>query len=110
MRGTMQLQQAKFKCDKKGSAIFICNYVLKYFRDKALLKEKRRRKEQLFKEQKKRKLLPDNILEAITSVSDKNDQTPDSSKEGEGCDSKKHPEEDSGLEEDVEECLDTRLV
>ncbi|XP_048377507.1 nucleolar protein 7 [Stegostoma tigrinum] len=77
-------------------------------REKALLKEKRRRKEQLFKEQKKRKLLPDNILEAITSVSDKNDQTHDSSKEGEGCDSMQHPEEDSGLEGDVEECLDTR--
>ncbi|XP_043574978.1 nucleolar protein 7 isoform X1 [Chiloscyllium plagiosum] len=77
-------------------------------RDKALLKEKRRRREQLFKEQKKRRLLPDNVLEAITSVPDKNNQTPDSSKEGEDCHSVQHAEEDSGLEEDVEECVNTR--
>ncbi|XP_078395312.1 U3 small nucleolar RNA-associated protein NOL7-like [Cetorhinus maximus] len=77
-------------------------------RDKALLKEKRKRKEQLFKEQKKRKLLPDSILEEITSVPEKNDQAPDSSKEGEDCNSVLQPEEDSGLEEDVEECVDTR--
>ncbi|XP_067914124.1 U3 small nucleolar RNA-associated protein NOL7-like [Heterodontus francisci] len=77
-------------------------------RDKALLKEKRRRKEQLFKEQKKRKLLPDGILEEITSVLEKNDQAPDSSKEGDDCNSVQQPEEDSGLEEDVEECVDTR--
>ncbi|XP_078097304.1 U3 small nucleolar RNA-associated protein NOL7 [Mustelus asterias] len=78
-------------------------------RDKALLKEKRKRKEQLFKEQKKRKLLPDSILEEVSSVPEKNDQVAsDSSKEGEVCDSVQQPEEDSGLEEDVEECVDTR--
>ncbi|XP_072365689.1 U3 small nucleolar RNA-associated protein NOL7 [Scyliorhinus torazame] len=77
-------------------------------RDKALLKEKRKRKEQLFKEQKKRKLLPDSILEEITSVPEKSDQAPDSSKEGEVCDSVQQSEEDSGLEEDVEDCVDTR--
>ncbi|XP_038653018.1 nucleolar protein 7 [Scyliorhinus canicula] len=77
-------------------------------RDRALLKEKRKRKEQLFKEQKKRKLLPDSILEEITSVPEKSDQAPDSSKEGEVCDSVQQSEEDSGLEEDVEDCVDTR--
>uniref|UniRef100_A0A452UUL4 Nucleolar protein 7 n=1 Tax=Ursus maritimus TaxID=29073 RepID=A0A452UUL4_URSMA len=38
------------------------------FRDKTLLKEKRKRREELFIEQKKRKLLPDNILEKLTTA------------------------------------------
>ncbi|XP_067857820.1 U3 small nucleolar RNA-associated protein NOL7 [Heptranchias perlo] len=77
-------------------------------RDKALLKEKRRRKAELFKEQKKCKLLPDEILEEIASVPEKNDQAPETSKEGEGGDSVQESEEDSGLEEDVEECVNAR--
>ncbi|XP_037374789.1 nucleolar protein 7 [Talpa occidentalis] len=36
-------------------------------RDRALLKEKRKRREELFIEQKKRKLLPDTILEKLTA-------------------------------------------
>uniref|UniRef100_UPI00398E7E1D U3 small nucleolar RNA-associated protein NOL7 n=1 Tax=Pristiophorus japonicus TaxID=55135 RepID=UPI00398E7E1D len=81
---------------------------LNNLRDKVLLKEKRRRKEELFKKQKKRKLLPDDILEEITSVPEKTDQAPDTNKEGEDGDSVQQVEEDSGLEEDVEECVDTR--
>ncbi|EHH17964.1 hypothetical protein EGK_14484 [Macaca mulatta] len=38
-------------------------------RDKTLLKEKRKRREELFIEQKKRKLLPDTILEKLTTAS-----------------------------------------
>ncbi|XP_055262850.1 nucleolar protein 7 [Moschus berezovskii] len=38
-------------------------------RDRALLKEKRKRREELFIEQKKRKLLPDTILEKLTTAS-----------------------------------------
>uniref|UniRef100_H0VJU7 Nucleolar protein 7 n=1 Tax=Cavia porcellus TaxID=10141 RepID=H0VJU7_CAVPO len=38
-------------------------------RDKTLLKEKRKRREELFIEQKKRKLLPDIILEQLTTAS-----------------------------------------
>ncbi|ELW71724.1 NAD-dependent deacetylase sirtuin-5 [Tupaia chinensis] len=38
------------------------------FRDKTLLKEKRKRREELFIEQKKRKLLPDAILEKLTAA------------------------------------------
>uniref|UniRef100_A0A8C9AM09 Nucleolar protein 7 n=1 Tax=Prolemur simus TaxID=1328070 RepID=A0A8C9AM09_PROSS len=40
-------------------------------RDKTLLKEKRKRREELFIEQKKRKLLPDTILEKLTTASQK---------------------------------------
>uniref|UniRef100_A0A8D1VMU9 Nucleolar protein 7 n=1 Tax=Sus scrofa TaxID=9823 RepID=A0A8D1VMU9_PIG len=39
------------------------------FRDKTLLKEKRKRREELFIEQKKRKLLPDTILDKLTAAS-----------------------------------------
>uniref|UniRef100_A0A5F4WKV9 Nucleolar protein 7 n=1 Tax=Callithrix jacchus TaxID=9483 RepID=A0A5F4WKV9_CALJA len=49
-------------------------------RDKTLLKEKRKRREELFIEQKKRKLLPDTILEKLTT---KNEDC------GKGNDSKK---------------------
>ncbi|XP_020955856.1 nucleolar protein 7 [Sus scrofa] len=38
-------------------------------RDKTLLKEKRKRREELFIEQKKRKLLPDTILDKLTAAS-----------------------------------------
>ncbi|XP_020032111.1 U3 small nucleolar RNA-associated protein NOL7 isoform X2 [Castor canadensis] len=38
-------------------------------RDKTLLKEKRKRREELFVEQKKRKLLPDTVLEQLTTAS-----------------------------------------
>lgn len=41
-------------------------------RDKTLLKEKRKRREELFIEQKKRKLLPDTILEKLTTASQTN--------------------------------------
>ncbi|XP_066233191.1 U3 small nucleolar RNA-associated protein NOL7 [Saccopteryx leptura] len=41
-------------------------------RDKSLLKERRKRREELFIEQKKRKLLPDTILEKLTAVSQTN--------------------------------------
>ncbi|KAM4817588.1 U3 small nucleolar RNA-associated protein NOL7 [Urocitellus parryii] len=37
-------------------------------RDKTLLKEKRKRREELFIEQKKRKLLPDSLLEQLTAA------------------------------------------
>ncbi|XP_044115200.1 nucleolar protein 7 [Mustela lutreola] len=45
-------------------------------RDKTLLKEKRKRREELFIEQKKRKLLPDNILEKLTTAGPTNIKKP----------------------------------
>ncbi|XP_004454367.1 U3 small nucleolar RNA-associated protein NOL7 [Dasypus novemcinctus] len=52
-------------------------------RDKTLLKEKRKRREELFIEQKKRKLLPDNILEKLTTASQTNiKKSPGKSREG----------------------------
>ncbi|XP_036304299.1 nucleolar protein 7 isoform X1 [Pipistrellus kuhlii] len=41
-------------------------------RDKTLLKEKRKRREELFIEQKKRKLLPDTVLQKLTTASQTN--------------------------------------
>ncbi|XP_078282943.1 U3 small nucleolar RNA-associated protein NOL7 [Rhinoraja longicauda] len=77
-------------------------------REKALLKEKRKRKVELFREQKKRKLLPDDILEEIASIPQKIDQAPASWKKGRVAASVQKPEQDSGLEEDTEECIDIR--
>uniref|UniRef100_Q9UMY1-2 Isoform 2 of U3 small nucleolar RNA-associated protein NOL7 n=1 Tax=Homo sapiens TaxID=9606 RepID=Q9UMY1-2 len=52
-------------------------------RDKTLLKEKRKRREELFIEQKKRKLLPDTILEKLTTASQTNiKKSPGKVKEG----------------------------
>ncbi|XP_076999838.1 U3 small nucleolar RNA-associated protein NOL7 [Tamandua tetradactyla] len=72
-------------------------------RDKTLLKEKRKRREELFIEQKKRKLLPDTILEKLTAASQTNiKKSPGKLKEGDfqkkseecekGSDSKKTKE------------------
>ncbi|XP_032870303.1 nucleolar protein 7 [Amblyraja radiata] len=77
-------------------------------REKALLKEKRKQKLELFREQKKRKLLPDDILEEIASIPKKIDQAPASRKKGRVLASVQKPEQDSGLEEDTEECIDIR--
>ncbi|XP_029801425.1 nucleolar protein 7 isoform X2 [Suricata suricatta] len=44
-------------------------------RDKTLLKEKRKRREELFIEQKKRKLLPESILEKLTTAAPTNIKT-----------------------------------
>ncbi|XP_042534512.1 nucleolar protein 7 [Dipodomys spectabilis] len=60
-------------------------------RDKTLQKEKRKRREELFIEQKKRKLLPDTVLEQLTSSEPDIKKSPGKSKEGnlekktEGC-------------------------
>ncbi|XP_012885920.1 PREDICTED: nucleolar protein 7 [Dipodomys ordii] len=51
-------------------------------RDKTLLKEKRKRREELFIEQKKRKLLPDTVLEQLTASEPDIKKSPGKSKEG----------------------------
>ncbi|XP_072267779.1 U3 small nucleolar RNA-associated protein NOL7 [Pyxicephalus adspersus] len=55
-------------------------------RDKALLKEKRKRKQELFSEQKKKKLLPEDILQTVTALSDKKNEAhePYADTEGKG--------------------------
>ncbi|XP_061448778.1 nucleolar protein 7 isoform X2 [Rhineura floridana] len=45
-------------------------------REKTTLKEKRRQREELFKEQKKRKLLPENVLEELASSTQKSKNQP----------------------------------
>ncbi|XP_069880641.1 U3 small nucleolar RNA-associated protein NOL7 [Dipodomys merriami] len=51
-------------------------------RDKTLQKEKRKRREELFIEQKKRKLLPDTVLEQLTASEPDIKKSPGKSKEG----------------------------
>ncbi|KAF7245163.1 Nucleolar protein 7 [Varanus komodoensis] len=66
-------------------------------REKTLLKEKRRLKEELFKEQKKRKLLPENVLELLASSAQNSKNQPFDT-----------PEQDQNIENDLEsECGDT---
>uniref|UniRef100_A0A670XNH6 Nucleolar protein 7 n=1 Tax=Pseudonaja textilis TaxID=8673 RepID=A0A670XNH6_PSETE len=57
-------------------------------REKAILKEKRRHREELFKEQKKRKLLPENVLEELASTQNSINSTTD--------------EQDQNVEDEVE--------
>ncbi|XP_026525788.1 nucleolar protein 7 [Notechis scutatus] len=57
-------------------------------REKAVLKEKRRHREELFKEQKKRKLLPENVLEELASTQNSINSTTD--------------EQDQDVEDEVE--------
>ncbi|ELK25660.1 NAD-dependent deacetylase sirtuin-5 [Myotis davidii] len=52
-----------------GSELHSEQQSFNYRRDKTLLKEKRKRREELFIEQKKRKLLPDTVLEKLTAAS-----------------------------------------
>ncbi|XP_072139759.1 U3 small nucleolar RNA-associated protein NOL7 [Mobula birostris] len=77
-------------------------------RDKVLLKEKRRRKMELFRQQKKHKMLPDAILQQIASIPGKKGQISDTSKRGHVGAPVQKPDQDSGLEEDAEECIDVR--
>ncbi|KAM6453908.1 U3 small nucleolar RNA-associated protein NOL7 [Liasis olivaceus] len=71
-------------------------------REKAILKEKRRHREELFKEQKKRKLLPENLLEELASTQNSTNQTSDVLEQDQNVedevenheDSEKHTEEE----------------
>ncbi|XP_051872276.1 nucleolar protein 7 [Pristis pectinata] len=77
-------------------------------RDKVLLKEKRRRKMELFRKQKKRKLLPDAVLQQIAAIPEKKNQASDTSNKGRVSAPVQKPDQDSGLEEDAEECINLR--
>ncbi|CAI9552655.1 unnamed protein product [Staurois parvus] len=61
-------------------------------REKALLKEKRKRKQELFSEQKKNKLLSDDILQTVTALSEKQGEPsePTDETKGKGNAEKKH--------------------
>ncbi|XP_069769509.1 U3 small nucleolar RNA-associated protein NOL7 [Narcine bancroftii] len=77
-------------------------------RDKALVKEKRKRKMELFRDQKKRKMIPNDILQEIASLPRMNAQAPITSKKGRAPAFVQNLEQDSGLEEDVEEYRNIR--
>ncbi|CAM4591790.1 unnamed protein product [Lepidochelys kempii] len=70
-------------------------------RDRELLKEKRRQREELFKEQKKRKLLPENVLEELTSGAQiNNNNLSDTTKQGENRNESENKNEERNTGQD----------
>ncbi|XP_063155007.1 nucleolar protein 7 [Candoia aspera] len=76
-------------------------------REKARLKEKRRHREELFKEQKKRKLLPENVLEELASTQNSTNQTSDALEQDHNVENGVENHEDSEKDSE-EEILATR--
>ncbi|XP_054840913.1 nucleolar protein 7 [Eublepharis macularius] len=80
-------------------------------REKTALKEKRRQREELFKEQKKKKLLPENVLEELASSAQNSNKKPSDISEHDQSieDESESVREDNVMEDNEEETLAVRL-
>ncbi|KAA0719317.1 hypothetical protein E1301_Tti006593 [Triplophysa tibetana] len=61
-------------------------------REKLLLKEKRRKRQELFKEQKRKKCLPEDVLEEFDTLPQKQSKAPDNNKDEEETDNESEDE------------------